>query len=502
MDKLIKDILTSKVYEVVAETPLDYARSISEKIDNKVSIKREDLQSVFSFKIRGAYNKIAHLTEDECKSGVIAASAGNHAQGVAYSAMRKNIKATIVMPLTTPEIKINAVKRFGAEVILHGDSYSDAADHCKNLVEKTGMTFVHPFNDDLVIAGQGTIALEILRQSKEKVDAVFIPIGGGGLAAGMASYIKAISPDTKVIGVEPQDSNAMKLSIEKEHRVTLDNVGIFADGVAVKKVGNITYKLCKKYLDDIVLVNSEEICSAIKLIYQDTRAIAEPAGALATAGVVKYVEQSKVKNKNFVTINSGANMNFERLSYIADNAGIGEKNEILYAVKIPEETGSLRRFCLDVVGESNISEFSYRLTNRDSAIILIGLKISDDKEKASFIKKVKESGFEYEDISENDLAKLHLRYMVGGKFIGEEKEKLYRFLFPERKGALKCFLECMNSNWNLSLFNYRMQGIEFASVLIGLEVPKKDEASFQTFLKKLGYKYKDESENQAYRLFL
>ncbi len=502
MEKMLRQILTSKVYEAAIETPLDRARYISDSTGNTVFLKREDLQPVFSFKLRGAYNKIAHLTAEERSKGIITASAGNHAQGVAFSAMKLGIKAVIVMPCTTPDIKINAVKNFGAQVVLHGDSYSDAAEHCQMLVSQNGMTFVHPFDDELVIAGQGTIAVEVLRQCREKIDRIFVPIGGGGLAAGIAAYMKMISPETKIIGVEPVDSNAMALSIEAGHRVCLDTVGIFADGVAVKKVGSLTYSLCRRYLDEIILVGSEEICSAIKMIYQDSRSIAEPAGALAVAGLVKYVETRNISGETLVAINSGANMNFERLSYVAERAQIGEKHEALFAVTIPEQPGSLRRFCLDIVKGRNISEFNYRLANRDKAHILVGLTTVDANERLEFSRLMTASGFDNQDITDNELAKTHVRYMVGGRSVEANRELLYRFLFPERSGALGSFLENMSENWNISLFNYRMQGGEYGSVLIGLEIPVEDDGKFLKFLKKLGYGYQDETDNPVYKLFM
>jgi threonine dehydratase len=492
----------SKVYEAAIETPIDYAQYISRNTNNRVLIKREDLQPVFSFKLRGAYNKIAHLSEEERKKGIITASAGNHAQGVAFSAMKLGVEAVIVMPRTTPEIKINAVKNFGANVVLFGDSYSDAADHCNQLVSQNGMTFVHPFDDELVIAGQGTIAVEILRQFTEKIDRIFIPIGGGGLIAGIAAYIKTISPETKIIGVEPVDSNAMSLSLEAGHRVCLDSVGIFADGVAVKKVGSLTFNICRRFVDEIVLVDSEEICSAIKMIYQDSRSIAEPAGALAVAGLVKYVSTRNISGENLVAINTGANMNFERLSYVAERAQIGEKHEALFAVTIPEIPGSLKRFCLDVVKDRNISEFNYRLANRDQAHILVGLTIDNELERVKFSRDMTENGFEHLDITGNELAKTHVRFMVGGHSSEARGERLYRFLFPERSGALSTFLENMSASWNISLFNYRMQGGEYGSVLIGLEITPDNDAMLQLFLKKLGYRYQEETDNPTYKLFM
>ena len=502
MDKLLRHILTSKVYEAALETPLEEARHLSRLTGNRVFLKREDLQPVFSFKLRGAYNKIAHLSAEERGRGIITASAGNHAQGVAYSAMKLGIRAMIVMPCTTPEIKVTAVKNFGANVVLHGDSYSDAAEHCRYLQSENSMTFIHPFDDELVIAGQGTIAVEILRQSAEKIDRIFVPVGGGGLISGIAAYIKTICPGIKVTGVEPVDSNAMLQSLEAGHRVTLDEVGIFADGVAVKKVGSLTYGLCRRFVDEIILVDTDEICSAIKNIYQDTRSIAEPAGALAVAGLIKYTQIHGTAGKVLVAVNSGANMNFERLSYVAERAQIGEKHEALFAVTIPEKPGSLKRFCLDIVRDSNITEFDYRLANRDRAHIFVGLSIRAAAERAAFSRLMLENGFENIDLTENDLAKTHIRYMVGGRSPEAEREVLYRFMFPERPGALRTFLEAMSVNWNISLFHYRRQGGEFGSVLIGLEIPPSDDKKFHRFLENLGYRYHEETYNDAYRLFM
>jgi threonine dehydratase len=502
MDKLLRHILTSKVYEAAIETPLDVAPYLSRKTGNKVLLKREDLQPVFSFKLRGAYNKIAHLSDEERGRGVITASAGNHAQGVAFSAMKLGIKAVIVMPRTTPEIKVTAVKNFGAQVVLHGDNYSEAAEHSLELQGRNSMTYVHPFDDELVIAGQGTIAVEILRQSAEKVDRIFVPIGGGGLIAGIAAYIKTICPEIQVIGVEPVDSNAMEQSMRAGHRVTLDAVGIFADGVAVKKVGSLTYGLCKRLVDEIILVDTDELCSAIKSIYQDTRSIVEPAGALGVAGLIKYANINGITGQTLVAINSGANMNFERLSYVAERAQIGEKHEALFAVAIPEKPGSLKRFCLDIVQDRNITEFNYRLASREKAHILVGITIRDEQERKTFSLEMKMQGFDNIDLTGNDLAKTHVRYMVGGRSSETEREVLYRFLFPERAGALRTFLESMIESWNISLFHYRMQGGEYGSVLIGLEIPLVDEKKLHRFLEKLGYRYHRETDNEAYKLFM
>jgi threonine dehydratase len=502
MDKLLRHILTSKVYEAAIETPLDTARQLSRSTRNRVLLKREDLQPVFSFKLRGAYNKIAHLSDAERSRGIITASAGNHAQGVAYSAMKLGIRSVIVMPRTTPEIKVTAVKHYGSDVILHGDNYSDAAEHCQDLMSKNSMTFVHPFDDELVIAGQGTIAVEILRQCRERVDMIFVPVGGGGLIAGIAAYIKLICPEIRVIGVEPVDSNAMMQSLEAGHRITLNEVGIFADGVAVKKVGSLTFGLCRRFVDEIVLVDTDEICSAIKSIYQDTRSIVEPAGALAVAGLIKHVKKGGLTGQVLVAVNSGANMNFERLSYVAERAQIGEKHEALFAVTIPERPGSLKRFCLDIVKESNITEFNYRLDSREKAHILVGLAIRDERERAAFSLQMSQNGFDNIDLTDDDLAKTHVRYMVGGRSSEANREVLYRFLFPERSGALRGFLEAMSENWNISLFHYRMQGGDYGSVLIGLEIPLEEDKKFHRFLEKVGYQYLEETSNDAYKLFM
>ena len=502
MDKIVRHILTSRVYEAAIETPLETALQLSQSTGNRVLLKREDLQPVFSFKLRGAYNRIAHLSEAERCKGIITASAGNHAQGVAYSAMKLGIPAVIVMPLTAPEIKVNAVRNMGARVVLHGDNYSDAAEHCQYLLTRDAMTFVHPFDDELVIAGQGTIAVEILRQCRDRVDKIFVPIGGGGLIAGIAAYIKAISPETQVIGVEPVDSDAMARSLEAGHRLSLDSVGIFADGVAVKKVGSLTYSLCRRFVDEIVLVDTDEMCSAIKGIYQDTRSIVEPAGALAVAGLIKYAKTRGIAGQTLVAVNSGANMNFERLSYVAERALIGEKREALFAVTIPEEPGSLKRFCLDLVQERNVTELDYRLASRDKAHILIGIAIRDEQERAAFALQMTHNGLPNSDLTDNELAKAHVRHMVGGRSPQARREVLYRFWFPERSGALRSFLESMSESWNISLFHYRMQGGDYGSVLIGLEMPPEEDNRFRHFLNKLGYRYHDETDNDAYRLFM
>jgi len=502
MQKWLKQILTSRVYEAAVETPLDEAPILSRMLNNRVLLKREDLQPVFSFKIRGAHNKIAHLTAEERAKGVITASAGNHAQGVAYSARQMGARAVIVMPVTTPRIKIAAVESFGAEVVLHGDSYSEAADHCSVLVEKTGMVFVHPFDDELVIAGQGTIADELLRQSSGRIDAVFVPVGGGGLIAGMAAYLKTLCPEIKVIGVEPVDSDAMTRSLASGQRERLESVGIFADGVAVREVGEHTFDLCRRFVDEMVLVTTDEICSAIKNIFQDTRSIVEPAGALAVAGLKKYLGGKDLTDQTLVAINSGANMNFERLRYVAERTMSGEGQEALFAVTIPEKPGALRHFCRDIVGECNITEFNYRLAVRDCAHIFVGVGVRNRDERDAFARRLREHGYANEDLTENDLAKTHIRYMVGGRSPEARGEVLYRFWFPERPGALARFLAAMGAEWNISLFHYRTQGGDFGRVLIGLEIPRKDQVKLTEFLDNLGYRYVEETPNPAYKLFL
>jgi len=502
MQRMLKLILTSKVYEAAVETPLEDSRVLSADLGNRVLLKREDLQPVFSFKIRGAYNKIAHLTTAERTRGVIAASAGNHAQGVAFAARQLGIRATIIMPVTTPAIKVGAVQSFGVNVVLHGDSYSEAAEHCDRLAGETGMVFIHPFDDELVIAGQGTVGDELLRQSAGKFDAVFVPVGGGGLIAGVGAYLKALRPEIKVIGVEPVESDAMAHSLEAHRRVLLDSVGIFADGVAVRQVGKLTFDICRQCVDAMVRVDTDEICSAIKNIYQSCRSIAEPAGALALAGLKRYVREQGVSGQTLVAINSGANMNFDRLRYVAERTLVGERQEALFAVTIPEQPGSLRRFCTDVIGDRNITEFNYRLAGRDAAHIFVGIAIRGDAERLVFAERLKVCGFPAVDLTDNELAKDHIRYMVGGRSPVVSNERLLRFWFPERPGALARFLSSMGADWNISLFHYRLHGGDFGRVLIGLELPEGEEGALKCFLDGLGYRYVEESRNPAYSLFL
>jgi len=502
MQKLLRLILTSSVYEAAVETPLEEAPVLSRGLGNRVLLKREDLQPVFSFKLRGAYNKVAHLTQEERDRGVIAASAGNHAQGVAFSAQKLGIKATIVMPVTTPRIKVQAVKSFGAEVVLHGDNYSEAADHCRKLTAERGMTFIHPFDDELVIAGQGTVADELLRQSSGKLDAVFVPVGGGGLIAGIGAYLKALQPEIKIIGVEPDDSDAMARSLEQGKRVVLEHVGIFADGVAVREVGPLTFDYCRRCVDEMVRVDSDEICSAIKSIYLSTRSIVEPAGALGVAGLKKWVRERGVTGKTLVAINSGANMNFERLQYVAERTMIGEKQEALFAVTIPEQPGALKRFCTEVVGGHNITEFNYRLAARNQAHIFVGISMRDEQDRHAFAGMLPQAGYENVDLTDNELAKTHVRHMVGGRSNEAAQEVLYRLWFPERPGALTRFLDRMGASWNISLFHYRMHGGDFGRVLIGIELPPGEEKRFREFLDGLGYRFEEETQNPAYKLFL
>ncbi len=503
MDSIFRSILTSKVYDAVRETPLTYAVNLSKKLNNTILLKREDLQDVFSFKIRGAYNKIAHLSEKEKAMGVICASAGNHAQGVALSSKKLGVNSIIVMPETTPSIKVEAVKRYGAEVVLKGDNYSEASDYSKELVKEKGMIYIHPFNDELVIAGQGTIAHEIIRQTTgENIYAVFVPVGGGGLISGIASFIKNLYPNIKVIGVEPKESNAMYLSLKNDKIIKLDKVGIFADGVAVKKVGDLTFELARKYVDEIVLVDTDDIASSIKDIYYDTRNIVEPAGALAVCGIKKYVRQHNLKNKELIAINSGANMNFDRLGFVSERAVIGEKREALYAVTIPEVPGAFKRFCEVVVKDKNVSEFHYRLSGRDKAYLLVGLTIDYEKENSEMLERMKNEGYYAMDITPNELVKSHIKYMVGGKSELAKNELIYHFRFPEKAGALMNFLHHMKNNWNISLFHYRRHGGEFGRVLVGFEIPLKDRDEFIQSLNNLGYDYTDETHNIACRLFL
>ncbi len=502
MQKLLKNILTSRVYEVAAETPLEDASILSVQMGNQIRLKREDKQPVFSFKLRGAYNRIANLSPEERQCGVITASAGNHAQGVAFAGQKLSIRTLIVMPVTTPTIKIEAVKAFGGDVILHGDNYSEAAEHALQLSGSNSMVYIHPFDDELVIAGQGTVAEEILRQNPGRLDAVFVPVGGGGLIGGMAAYVKALRPDTKVIGVEPRDSDSMARSLAAGKRVTLPHVGAFADGVAVKKVGKLTFDLCRKYVDEIIIVSNDELCGGIKAVYQSTRSIVEPAGGLAMAGLLKYIYRSGCSGETLIAVNSGANMNFERLRYVAERTRIGEKQEALFAVTIPEQPGSLKTFCHDYVMDRNITEFNYRLFTREQAHIFVGIAVKNENDRHHFLDQLVTGGYQAIDLTDDDLAKTHIRYMVGGRSSIVKKERLFRFWFPERPGALVDFLDATRGRRNISLFHYRAQGGDYGRVLVGLEVPDGDEQELNRRLKELGYRYIEETMNPAYKLFL
>ncbi|MGA2550979.1 MAG: threonine ammonia-lyase, biosynthetic [Burkholderiaceae bacterium] len=500
----LKRILTARVYDVARETELHLAPTLSKRLGNAVWLKREDNQEIFSFKLRGAYNKMALLPSEARARGVIAASAGNHAQGVALAARRLECHAVIVMPQTTPQVKIDAVRAHGAaavEVVLHGDSYSDAYEHALTLQAKRNLEFVHPFDDPDVIAGQGTIGVEIVRQHPGPIDAIFVAIGGGGLISGISAYIKQIRPEIRIVGVQTVDSDAMRRSLEARRRVTLDSVGLFSDGTAVKTVGEETFRLCRQYVDEIILVDTDALCAAIKDVFQDTRSILEPAGALSIAGVKAYVERERIKRQTLVAVAGGANMNFDRMRFVAERAEVGEEREAVFAVTIPEERGSFKRFCT-LVGSRNVTEFNYRIADAIAAHILVGVQIRNRAEGSAIARHFEKHGFKTVDLSGDELSKQHVRYMVGGRSTLAEDELLYRFEFPERPGALMRFLTSMSPNWNISLFHYRNQGADYSSILVGLQVPPHDKKAFQRFLQTLGYAYADESENPAYRLFL
>ena len=500
----LRKILTAKVYDVARETELELASHLSARINNKVLLKREDNQPVFSFKLRGAYNKMAHLSPADLKRGVIAASAGNHAQGVALAAAKLDCKAIIVMPTTTPQVKIDAVSARGGssvKIVLHGDSYSDAYQHALSLEKKHQLTFVHPFDDPDVIAGQGTIAMEILQQHQEPIDAIFLAIGGGGLIAGAGAYIKAIRPEIKVIGVQTVDSDAMKKSLEAGRRIELKDVGLFSDGTAVKLVGKETFRLCQQVVDEIITVDTDAICAAINDVFTDTRSILEPAGALALAGLKAYVEREKCKNQTLVAVACGANINFNRLRFVAERAEVGESKEAVFAVTIPEQRGSFKRFC-ELLGERNVTEFNYRIADADQAHIFVGIATQKASDSAVIAKSFTKSGFNTIDLTQDELAKSHLRHMVGGRSQLAKNELLYRFEFPEKPGALMKFLTSMAPNWNISLFHYRNHGADYGRILIGMQVPSSDKKELKKFLAGLGYPHWDESDNPAYKLFL
>jgi threonine dehydratase len=497
----LQKILTARVYDVANETPLDPARNLSRRLGNRILLKREDTQPVFSFKLRGAYNKMAQLSAAHLKRGVICASAGNHAQGVALAAKRLGCKAMIVMPVTTPDLKIDAVRALGGDVVLYGDSYSDAYLHALELEAQHGLTFVHPFDDPDVIAGQGTIAMEILRQHQAPIDAVFVAIGGGGLISGVAAYIKSVRPEIKVIGVQTNDSDAMLRSIKAGKRVQLHDVGLFADGTAVKLVGEETFRLARELVDDYIVVDTDAVCAAIKDVFQDTRSILEPSGAMGVAAVKQYVETHRCKDKTFVAITCGANMNFDRLRFVAERAEVGEQREALFAVTIPEERGSFKRFC-ELIGPRAVTEFNYRISDSKQAHVFVGLSIANRAEAAKLTRHFSRHGFDILDLTDDELAKEHLRHMVGGRSDLAQDERLYRFIFPERPGALMRFLSSMHPGWNISLFHYRNQGADYGRILVGVQVPRADKKDFRAFLEGLAYPCEDETDNPVYRLFL
>jgi threonine dehydratase len=497
----LEKIRSARVYDVAKKTPLEFQPNLSARVDNRILLKREDMQPVFSFKLRGAYNKMANLSADALARGVIAASAGNHAQGVALSAQKLGCRAVIVMPTTTPQIKVNAVKSRGGEVVLFGDSYSDAYLHALELEKSEGLTFVHPYDDPDVIAGQGTIAMEILNEHPEPIEAIFCCVGGGGLLAGIAAYVKELRPEIKVIGVEAVDADAMTQSLKTGKRVMLEQVGLFADGAAVKQVGEHTLALCQQYVDEMILVDNDAICAAIKDVFEDTRSILEPAGALAVAGAKEYAKHHNLKNKTLVGIASGANMNFDRLRFVAERAEIGESREAVLAVTIPEEPGSFKTFCRLLSGRS-ITEFNYRYSDPKFAHIFVGLSISDSNEPANLVRMLESHQLPAIDLTNNEVAKLHLRHLVGGHAPQAEHEVIYRFEFPEKPGALMNFLDTMGHDWNISLFHYRNHGADYGRVLVGMQVPPADRIAFKDFLNQLGYPYWDESNNPAYKLFL
>ena len=497
----LERILTARVYDVAIESPLEPAAALSIRLENTLLLKREDMQPVFSFKLRGAYNKMAKLSPAQRARGVITASAGNHAQGVALAAQRLACRATIVMPTTTPPIKVEAVAARGARVILHGDSYSDAQIEAARLMRRERLTFVHPYDDPDVIAGQGTIGMEILRQWSGPLHAIFVAVGGGGLIGGIAAYVKRLRPEVRIIGVEPIDADAMTRSLEAGRRISLPHVGLFADGVAVKQVGRETFRLARRYVDEMVLVDNDSICAAIKDVFEDTRAILEPAGALAIAGAKDYVASSGVRGENLVAVACGANMNFERLRFVAERAELGEAREAILAVSIPERPGSFKRFCA-LLGPRNVTEFNYRYADPKQAHVFVGVQVGDRRETAKLVARLRREGLATTDLTDNEMAKLHVRHLVGGRSPQAQNELLYRFEFPERPGALMNFLNSMSQDWNISLFHYRNHGADSGRVLVGLQVPPRDKAALRRFLAKLGYAHTDETGNPAYALFL
>ncbi len=501
LSEYLQKILTARVYDVAIETPLDLAKSLSRRLGNQVLLKREDQQPVFSFKLRGAYNKMVHLSAEQLRRGVICASAGNHAQGVALSAKRLGCKAMVVMPVTTPKLKVDAVKTLGGEVVLHGDSYSDAYLHAQALEVEHQLTFVHPFDDPDVIAGQGTIAMEILRQHQGTIDAVFVAIGGGGLISGIAAYIKAVRPEIKVIGVPMNDSDAMIQSVKAGKRVQLSDVGLFSDGTAVKLVGEETFRLTRELVDDFCIVDTDAVCAAIKDVFQDTRSILEPAGALGVAAIKQYTHTHHAKGQTFVAITCGANMNFDRLRFVAERAEVGEEREALFAVTIPEERGSFKRFC-ELIGPRAVTEFNYRISDARVAHVFVGIATANRGESDKLERNFTRHGFATLNLTDDELAKQHVRHLVGGHTALAKDERLYRFIFPERPGALMRFLSSMHPGWNISLFHYRNQGADYGRILVGIQVPRADAKAFRDFLESLAYPCQDETDNPVYHLFL
>ena len=503
VQRYIRKILEARVYDVAVETPLDEARGLSERLNNRVLLKREDEQPVFSFKVRGAYNKMVQLTDEEKARGVITASAGNHAQGVAIAARELGIKATIVMPKTTPDVKVTNVRRLGGKAVLHGDAFDEARLHSQKLMAEKGLVYVHPYDDPDVIAGQGTVAMEMLRQEGGPIDAVFVPVGGGGLIAGVAAYVKYLRPDTKVIGVESEESACLKLAMDKGFRDTLDQVGIFADGVAVAQIGEHTWEIAKDNVDEVITVNTDEICAAIKDIFDDTRSVCEPAGSLAVAGMKKYVAREGSSGQTLIAINSGANVNFDRLRHIAERSELGEKREAIIAAKIPEKPGSFKKFC-KALGSRNITEFNYRYSDDSEAIVFAGVQIKPNNDgRDELLSELNEHLDEVVDLTEDETAKLHVRYMVGGHAPASvDNEVVYRFEFPERPGALMKFLNKLGGRWNISMFHYRNHGAAYGRVLVGLQVAEAERGQVDEFLDEIGYTYFNETGNAAYKLFL
>jgi threonine dehydratase len=498
----VKRILNARVYDVAQETPLDIMPLLSRRVGNRVLLKREDLQPVFSFKLRGAYNKMHQLSQDERDRGVVAASAGNHAQGLALAAARLNVKATIVMPRTTPQIKIDAVKARGAKVILQGDTYDEAATFAQNLVKEKGMTYVHPYDDPDIIAGQGTVGMEIARQHPDQLHAVFVPVGGGGLCAGVSAFLKYVRPDVKVFAVEDEDSACLAAALKQKKRVKLSQVGLFADGTAVAQIGEETFRVLRQTIDGVITVNADEICAAIKDIFDDTRSIAEPSGALALAGLKKYAAENNLRNENLVAIDSGANINFDRLRYISERTEIGEKREAVLAVTIPEKPGSFKLFCT-TLGKRNITEFNYRYADQRAAHIFVGVQIAaGGNDRAELVQVLENKGYPVLDMTDNEMAKLHIRHMVGGRAPEIDNECLFRFEFPERPGALLQFLTGLGERWNISMFHYRNHGAAYGRVLAGLQVPKAERKQLEAYLNALNYPWSEETANPAYQLFL